>query len=57
MKPVFLTALRTSDIDIGVLNASGAGLTDLPAYSRSRTHAAWRASTARIAPAGASAAF
>jgi len=31
MKPVFLTALRTSDIVIGVLNASGAGLTDLPA--------------------------
>ena len=31
MKPVFLTALRTWDIDIGVLNASGAGLTDLPA--------------------------
>ena len=34
MKPVFLTALRTSDIDIGVLNASGAGLTDLPAYEQ-----------------------
>ena len=28
MKPVFLTAARTWDIVIGVLNASGAGLTD-----------------------------
>ena len=47
MKPVALTALSTADIDFAGLNASGAGV----APRRSRTHAAWRASTARIEPA------
>ena len=51
MNPVLSTAASTCSIDSGLLNASEAGTGDLPAPMMSRTHAAWRASTARIAPA------
>jgi sec-independent protein translocase protein TatC len=53
MKPVALTALSTADMDIASLKASGAGSAYLSPMM-SRTHAAWRASTARIDPAAAS---